>query len=171
MQRTYTYEPTKYKVRIVFVGYLIIAFGVLMLVKWLMDPGLNLYIFGLVAAVYGTINTFVLKCSPSAITVDDETITFDAFGPHAYRLDNLEMFNLREFANAQFYLRIKTKDGKYQRYWVHYFYFSEKEDLIRELYHIEMLVHPDNLKFRGRKAMFTYRPGAEPEGWNIHSSL
>ena len=165
MSRTYTYEPSRYKFKIIYIGYLIIVFGLFCLVKWIMDPGLNLYVFGVVAAAYNTINTFVLKCSPSAITVDDESITFHAMGERKFMISDFEDFNIRENANAQFYIRITTKDGKSQRYWVNYYYFSEKEDLINELYHIEMTVRPNGLKFRGRQKQFMYRPGQEPEGW------
>ncbi len=165
MQRTYTYEPSKYKFKIVIMGYAVIFFGLFCLIQWLRAPGLNLYIFGVIAAIYGTFNTFIQKCNPSAITVDDESITFHAFGEKKYLISDFEMFNIRENANAQFFIRIKDRAGKAQRYWVNYYYFSEREDLINELYHIQMQIEPDNIKFRGRQKQFMYRPGQEPEGW------
>jgi len=167
MQRTYIFEPDRFKWKVTIKSYLVLFFGLWCLIQWILSPGLNLWIFGIIAAVYGTVNSFVLKCEPGKIIVDDESITFDARGERKFMISDITSFNIRENANAQHFLRITTKDGKSQRYWINYYYFSEKEDLINELYHIEMLVHPDSLKFRGgdRKKQFMYRPGQEPEGW------
>lgn len=165
MQRTYTYEPSKFKWKVTIKSYLVVIFGLYCLVQWLLAPGLNLWIFGVIAAVYGAVNSFIFRCEPGRIIVDDESITFDARGERKFMISDLATFNIRENANAQHFLRLSTKDGKTQRYWISYYFFSEKEDLINELYHIEMLVDPRGLKFRGREKQFQYRPGQEPEGW------
>ncbi len=165
MQRTYAFEPDKFKWKVTIKSYLVLFFGLWCLIQWILSPGLNLWLFGIIAAAYGAINSFVLKCEPGVITVDDESITFNARGDRKYLISELETFNIRENANAQFYIRIKDKAGKAQRYWVNYYFFSDREDLINELYHIQMKIEPDNIKFRGREKQFMYRPGQEPEGW------
>lgn len=167
MQKIYTYNPTKYKVHIIFLGYFMIAAALVLGAKWLMAPGVNIYLLGLIAAVYGSLNTFVFKANPRDIIIDDEYINFVSFGEHKYAIDEFTQFNIREFANAQFFIRLETKGGKKARYWVQYYHFSDREALIDELYHIEMKVHPTNIKFRGRERQFAYRPGAAPEGWLV----
>ena len=167
MQKTYTYNPRKYKIHIVFLGYFMLAAAVVLAVKWIMSPGVNLYLLGLVAAVYGTLNTFVFQANPRDVVIEDGSITFVSFREYKYAIDELVSFNIREFANAQFFIRLETKNGKKARYWVQYYHFSDREDLINELYHIEMKVHPTNIKFRGRERQFAYRPGAAPEGWLV----
>jgi hypothetical protein len=161
MERTYTHDEKKYKVHTLYVGYFIIVFGVWMLIKWIRDPGINIFLFGLVAAVYASLNTFVFKAVPDKIIVDDESITFHALGNHKYNTADLEKFIVREQANAQFFIRLQEKGGKLKRYWVSYYYFSEREDLIDEIYYIEKKVNPNGLKFRGRESQFVYRPGQE----------
>lgn len=134
--------------------------------KFIIDPKINFYLLGLMTAVYGAANTFIFKSNPRDVEITDDTISFISFGEEKYEISRLKKFQIKEHANAQFYIRVAQDDGKKGRYWVSYYYFSEKEDLIRELYFIENKVHPERAKFRGRKKMFAYRPGQAPEGWN-----
>lgn len=139
-----------------------VAASVFFIIKLIMDPRINFYFMGLLAAVYGSANTFIFKSNPRDIEITDDTISFISFGEARYEIKRLKNFNIKEYANAQFYIRVVQDDGKKGRYWVSYFYFSEREDLIRELYFIENKIHPDRAKFRGREKMFAYRPGQEP---------
>ena len=122
------------------------------------DPKQILYLFGIGAAVYGALNTFVFKSNPRDVVIDDETVSFVSFGEAKYHIGQLKTFNIREFANAQFYIRVEDKSGKHGRYWVNYYYFHDREEMINDLYWIEKQVHPSNIKFRGRENMFNVRP-------------
>lgn len=157
MQKTYSYDPERFKFKVLYAGYILIAAAVVFTVLFAMNPSQLLYVFGIGISVYGAVNTFVLKANPKDIVIDDNSITFISFGEVKYDIENLERFVIKEFANAQFYIRVADKNGKKARYWVSYYYFSEKEDLIDELYVIEKRIHPTSLKFRGRKHMFNVR--------------
>ncbi len=158
MQKTYVYEPKGYRFRIVIVGYIMIAIAVACIVLYAFEPTQYLYLFALAAAVYGALNTFVFKSNPKEVVIDDETVSFVSFGEAKYNIGKLKTFNVREFANAQFYIRVEEEGGKHGRYWVHYYYFENREELINELYCIEKRIHPNSLKFRGRENMFNIRP-------------
>lgn len=134
--------------------------------KLIINPRINFYLLGLMAAGYGAANTFIFKSNPRDIEITDKTISFISFGEDKYEIKRIKNFQVKEYANAQLYIRVAQDDGKKGRYWVSYYYFSEKEDLIKEMYFIENKVHPERAKFRGRKKLFAYRPGQAPEGWN-----
>ncbi len=158
MQKTYVYEPKGYQFRIVIIGYIMIAIALTLAVLFVLDPTQFIYLFGVCAAVYGALNTFVFKSNPKEVVIDDETISFVSFGEAKYDISKLKTFNVREFANASFYIRVEEEGGRHGRYWVQYYYFEEREELINELYCIEKRVHPNTLKFRGRESMFNVRP-------------
>lgn len=158
MQRKYFYEPKGYKFRIIFIGYVMIVLAVALAVMFVMNPTQYLYLFGVAAAAYGALNTFVFKSNPREVVIDDESVAFVSFGEVKYEIKKLKTFNVREFANAQFYIRVEDKSGRHGRYWVHYYYFEDREEMINDLYWIEKQVNPASLKFRGRENMFNVRP-------------
>ncbi len=158
MIKSYAYEPKGYRFRVVWIGCILIALAPALAVLYALDPTRYIYLFGVCAAVYGALNTFVFKSNPKRVVIDDETISFVSFGEARYTIRKLKTFSVREFANAQFYIRVEEVGGRRGRYWVHYYYFENREELIDELYCIEKRVHPGNLKFRGRERMFHTRP-------------
>lgn len=158
MQKKYSYETKRYNFSIVFVGYLMIPIALVLIVLFLINPTQYLYLFGIGIAIYGALNTFVFKSNPRDIVIDDETISFVSYGEAKYDIKKLKSFNVREFANAQFYIRVEEQGGKRGRYWVQYYYFDNREELINELYFIEKKIHPNIIKFRGRENMFNARP-------------
>ena len=133
MQKTYAYESKAYRFRIVIIGYILIVIAVALAVLYVLSPTRFIYLFGIAAAVYGALNTFVLKSNPREVVIDDETISFVSFGEARYEIAKLKTFNVREFANAQFYIRVEDTAGKHGRYWVQYYYFNDREELIGEL--------------------------------------
>lgn len=158
MQKKYSYNNDRYNFKIVYTGYFMIAIAVVLAVMFIMKPTQYVFLFGIAVAIYGILNTFVFKSNPRDVVIDDNTISFASFGESKYKIDQLKTFLLKEFANAQFYIRVEDQGGKRGRYWVQYYYFSDREELINELYYIEKRVHPTSLKFRGRENMFNYRP-------------
>lgn len=157
MQKTYSYDPKRYKFKVLYAGYILISVAVVFTVLFIMNMSQLLYLFGIGTAVYGAVNTFVLKSNPREIVITDNSIRFISFGEVEYQIEDLTRFLIKEFANAQFYIRVTDKNGKKGRFWVSYYYFSEREELIDELYVIEKKVHPQSLKFRGRSHMFNVR--------------
>lgn len=158
MQRIYKYDPKRYQFKVVYTGYFLILIAVVLTGLFIKDSSQLLYLFGVIVAVYGAINTFFLKSNPGTIFIDDQKIKFISFGEAVYDVSELIRFQVKEFANAQFYIRVEDKNGQKGRYWVSYYYFSDQEELIDELYFIEKKVHPTNIKFRGRENMFNVRP-------------
>lgn len=157
MQKTYSYDPERFKFKVVFSGYILIASVLIFTVLFAMNPSQLLYLFGIGISAYGAVNTFVLKSNPKEIVIDDNSIDFKSFGEVKFDIESLDRFVIKEFANAQFYIRVADNKGKKARFWVSYYYFSDREDLIDELYVIEKRIHPNSLKFRGRKHMFNVR--------------
>ena len=164
MQKIYAYEPARYRSRIVLVGCFLVAIAITLSAMYIQNPGQVLFLFGIAAAVYGALNTFVFKSNPREVVVDDEAVSFASFGEARYKISNLKTFDVREFSNAQLYIRVEDKSGRRGRYWVNYYYFSERENLIYEMYHIEKLVNPASFKFRGRESMFSNRPCQTQKG-------
>lgn len=167
MQRTYSYLSSKYKVHVVFLGYFMVVIAVFCAIKLIIKPELNIYVLAFVAAAYGAANTFIFKSNPKDIIIDDDTISFvSPFGEVKYDIKRLVNFQVKDFANAQFYIRAAQDDGKKSRFWIAYYYFNDRNDLMREFYYIQKKVDPKNIIYKGREKMFMYRPGTAPEGWD-----
>lgn len=164
MKKRYVYQPKRYLTQVTLVGFVLLGALVVGLVKFLMNPGLNIWILVIVAAAYGSANTFLFKSNPNEVLFDDETVTFSSpYGKVVYTIDQLEDFNIREFApNYQLFIRCRSKDGKHGRYWVNYYFFNDSKDMIQEFHYIERKIRPTALKFRGRPNMGAQRPGWSP---------
>ena len=164
MKKRYVYQPKRYFTQIKLVGYVMVVCLLVGLVNFILSPGLNFWILVIAAAAYGSANTFLFKSNPNEVWVDDESVTFSCpWGKAVYRLDQLEDFNIREFTpNYQLFIRCRSKDGRRGRYWVNYYFFNDDKDLIEEMHHIERMIRPQALKFRGRPDMGAQRPGYSP---------
>lgn len=158
MQKTYSYDRGRYRFKVVIASYIMIAVAIILTILFILRPTQYIYLLGIGAAIYGTLNTYVFKSYPRDVVITDDSISFVSFGEVKYDINQLTTFNVREFANAQFFIRVEDKNGKRGRYWVFYYYFSDREEMINELYYIEKKVHPKNIKFRGREDMFNTRP-------------
>lgn len=134
--------------------FIAVTLGIL----FILNPTQYLFLFGIVISIYGILNTFIFNSNPRDVVINDKTISFVSIGESKYNIDQLKIFILKELANSQFYIRVEDEQGKHGRYWVQYYYFSDREELIKELYYIEKKVHPSSLKFRGREDMFNHRP-------------
>ena len=158
MQKTYSYDLSRYRFKVEIASYIMIAVAIILTILFILHPTQYIYLIGIGAAIYGTLNTYVFKSYPRDIVITDEFISFVSFGEVKYDINQLITFNVREFANAQFFVRVEDRNGKHGRYWVSYYYFSDREELINEIYFIEKKIHPKNIKFRGREEMFNTRP-------------
>lgn len=164
MKKHYRYQPKRYFTQVTLVGFVLLAALVVGVVKFLMAPGLNIWILVIAAAAYGSANTFLFKSNPNEVLFDDQTVTFSSpYGKAVYEIDQLADFNIREFApNYQLFIRCRDKKGQHGRYWVNYYFFNDKVDMIQEFHYIERKIRPTALKFRGRPDMGAQRPGWSP---------
>lgn len=158
MQKTYSYDSDRYRFKVVIASYIMIAVVIILTILFILRPTQYIYLLGIGAAIYGILNTYVFKSYPRDVVITDDFISFVSFGEIKYDINQLTTFNVREFANAQFFIRVEDRNGKRGRYWVFYYYFSDREEMINELYYIEKKIHPKNIKFRGREDMFNIRP-------------
>jgi hypothetical protein len=55
-------------------------------------------------------------------------------------------------------VRLEDINKKNGAFWVTYSQFNDKMDLIAEFDYLEKKIHPDSLRFRGRKGMGDKRP-------------
>ena len=163
MLRTYTFEEKRYRYKVVYTGYALVA----ILAFCAIQAVLSLSVFWLLAALiaaYGAANTFLTKSNPRTVTVSDESITFGSYGEKTFEAAKLKRFRVRlSTAGYQVYVRVADSEGRKGRFWVTYALFSEKEDLLKEFDYLERKVHPDSLRMSGRSKMGTCRP-AKAEG-------
>lgn len=158
MERTYTFEEKRYRYKVVYIGYALVAILAFSLIQAVLSLSV-LWLAAALIAAYGAANTFLTKSNPREVTVSDETITFRSYGQKTFTVSKLTRFRVRlSTAGYQVYVRAADSEGHKGRFWVTYALFSEKEDLLKEFDYLERKVHPDSLRMSGRSKMGVSRP-------------
>ena len=166
MERIYEFEKNSYRYKVLLVNYLLIPILAYCLYKALW-VGTNAVLWAMGAAVcaYGLLNSFLRKSNPRVIKISDETITFSSFGDKSFEINKLVKFRVKVTTpNYQVLVRLEDSDKRNGSFWVTYSQFSDKLDLLAEFDYLEKKIHPDSLRFRGRKGRGDVRPGTSSEG-------
>ena len=108
----------------------------------------------LIVAGYQTWNTFVAIANPQDVIVDDDSISFCAFGrTDRYAFEDIKSFNVREVGgDAKVYVRVNGGGLLRGRYWLQILYTSDGKELFQWMEDFEYRVEPDSLKARARRA-------------------
>ena len=132
MERTYTFEEKRYRYKVVYIGYALLA--ILAYSLFMAVTGLSLFWTGVaLIAAYGAANTFLTKSNPRQVLVSDEHITFRSYGEKTFEVAKLTRFRVRvSAAGYQVYIRVADSEGHHGRFWVTYGQFSDKADLVKE---------------------------------------
>ena len=160
MERVYEYNKNAYRNKVLIVNYLMIPL-LLYFIYRIFFTGGNVYLWGFLAVIciYSLTNSFVRKSNPRIIKVTDEEIIFSSFGEKRFEVDQLTKFRVKvSTPNYQVMVRVEDVNRKNGAFWVTYSQFNDKMDLIAEFDYLEKKVHPDSLRFRGRKGMGDKRP-------------
>lgn len=161
--KTYTYEKRYFVIEVLITG--IISVAAVVLCPIIALQGFYPPIMGMLAIVgfYQTWNTFVAIANPETVTIDDETISFSAWGrTDSYRLDELTEFRVREFPSAgKMYLRINKHTIFKGRYWLQTKQFTDGAELFRRVCDMEYQLHPDSLKATARRVNTAYMEAEE----------
>ena len=152
MERTYEFEKTAYRNKILLINWLLIPLLAYCLYR-LFWVGTNMALWVLAAAVcvYGLTNSLLRKSNPRTITVSDDEIVFASFGEKRFEVNKLIKFRVKVVTpNYQIVVRVEDSDRQRGTFWVLYSQFNDKLDLLAEFDYLEKKVHPSSLRFRGR---------------------
>lgn len=116
-----------------------------------------------VAAIYQAWNTFVAIANPETVSLDDESISFSAWGrTDRYELSELTQFRVREFPSAgKMYLRINDHNLFHGRYWLQTRLMEGSNGepgskLFHDVIDLEYRLHPDTIKAQARRVNTEY---------------
>ena len=166
MERIYEYNKQSYRNKVLLINYLLILLLGYFLYR-IIFLGSNVYLWGFlsIVCVYSLANSFIRKSNPRIIKISDEEIVFSSFGEKRFEIKDLTKFRVKvSTPNYQVMVRVEDVNKKNGAFWVTYSQFNDKMDLIAELDYLEKKIHPDSLRFRGRKGMGDKRPEMNPEG-------
>ncbi|MBR5559078.1 MAG: hypothetical protein IKU72_02390 [Oscillospiraceae bacterium] len=164
MERTYIYDPKRYSYQVTATGIICLIVAVYSVFK-LFTTADPMYILlwilvGLIAG-YGALGTFAFNFYPQQIKVSDEEISFYCNKKwFTYRIDSIKQINVRAMVGGyEIFIRFTCSDGRKGHYWVKIPQFTEREDLIFELYHILWLINPKSISVKNQARKYDKRPG------------
>lgn len=158
MKKTYTYMKRYFVIEVLITG--LICLAALVVCPILAYQGFlsGIMIVLMVPAAYQAWNTFIAIANPETVTIDDEAISFAAWGrTDSYRLDEMTSFRVREFPTAgKMYIRINEPSLLRGRYWLQTRVMTDGKELFQRLCDMEYKMHPDTLKARARRVNTEY---------------
>ena len=160
MEKVYEYNKTSYRYKVQMVNFLMIPLlGYFLFRIIVVGTNPTLWILGAGVCIYSLVNSFFRKSNPRIITISDEEIVFSSYGEKRFEINQLTKFRLKVTTpNYQVLIRIEDANKNIGAFWVTYSQFNDKMDLIAEFDYLEKKIHPDSLRFRGRKGMGDKRP-------------
>ena len=170
MSKTYVYQPREYFWKVTLTG--IIAAVVLAASPFLIfaNPHLrNLLLFVMLVTSYTLFNTFIARCYPSKIILEEDGISFVSYGRTVkYRFDEIKRFMVKDWrGSGRMYIRINKPSLLQGRYWLYLRRCNDGEELFLYLLKLEYKTHPDSWK---SKAWDSTRPNENKEPilpWNL----
>ena len=151
MQKVYTYEPKEYFRQITFIGIftcLIILACIYMALTADLYPGF----WGFVAliAFYSSWNTFIARANSSEVILEEDGITFVAYGrKDKYLFTEITHFLAKDFrSSGKIFIRINKPSLLKGRYWLHTLRFNDGQELYLFILKLEYKANPTGLKAR-----------------------
>lgn len=158
MEKTYTYMRRYFVVEVILTGLICIAALIIcpILAYQGFMPGIMLVL--MIPAFYQAWNTFVAIANPKTVTIDDQMISFGAWGrSDTFRFDKLRSFQVREFPSAgKMYIRIDGGNWLHGRYWLQTRVMTDGKELFQRLCDTEYRINPNTLKARARRVNARY---------------
>lgn len=155
--KTYRYEQAKFNVSVTVTGIFCLLLCVVsvtdvMGVTDLLPAPVAALV--LIVAGYQVWNTFVAIANPQDVIIDEESITFGAFGRRdRFAFADIRSFSVREVGgDARIYVRVNGGGLLRGRYWLQTLYMSDGKELFQWLEDFEYRVEPDSLKARARRS-------------------
>ena len=140
--KTYRYDQAKFNVSVTATGVFCVA---LLVTSALCLAGVIDVVPAPIAALllmvcaYQVWNTFVAIANPQDVVIDDDTISFRAFGrSDTYRLADIESFSVREVGG--------------DAYWLQLLYMNDGKELFQWIEDFEYRLDPTSLKARARRS-------------------
>ena len=160
--KRYRYDQAKFNVSVTATGAFCLALCVIsnlsiIGVISLIPAALGVLI--LIVAGYQTWNTFVAIANPQDVIVDDDSISFCAFGrTDRYAFEDIKSFNVREVGgDAKVYVRVNGGGLLRGRYWLQLLYMNDGKELFQWIEDFEYKLDPNSLKARARRSSEEYR--------------
>jgi len=161
MSKAYVYNPREYFWKVTLTG--LVAAAVLVVSAYMIVTRSDLRIlFAFVALVagYTVLNTFVVRTYPSQIILEEDGISFHAYGRTTkYRFDEINSFLVKDWrGSGRMYIRINDSNMLRGRYWLYLRRCNDGDELFLYLLKLEYKTHPTSWK---AKAWDSTRPNED----------
>jgi len=168
MERTYIYNEKQYSYQVIATGVicgLAAVYSVFKMFSSVEGANIALWFIVLMISGYGFLSTFVLNFYPQKVRVSDTEIAFYVNKKwKTYQIDSIKDMNIRAMIGGyELFIRFTCTDNKKGHYWVKIPQFTDREDLIFELYHILWKINPKNISIKGQGRKYEQRPGQPDE--------
>lgn len=159
--KKYSCDQVKFNVSVTATGIFCLALLVASLlciagVLDVMPVALGLLV--LLVSGYQVWNTFVSIANPQDVIIDDEGISFRAYGREdRYGFGDIHEFRVREvMGDGRMYVRVNGGGPLHGRYWIQTGYMNDGDELFRWIEDFEYQTDPNSLKARARRSSEAY---------------
>ena len=172
MSKAYVYNPREYFWKVTLTGIVAaVAFALAIFLFLTQISALSPLLLAFIALVtgYTALNTFVVRTYPSQIILEEDGISFFAYGKATkYRFSEIERFMAKDWrGSGRMYIRINDSTLFRGRYWLYLRRCNDGEELFLYLLKLEHKTHPDSWK---AKAWNSTRPNEDKTPilpWNL----
>ena len=147
--KKYTYNKTRYNIRVTTVGVFCILILIYALVKLYLFRN-YLWFAIVIVCIYQIYNTFIAKAIPSEVELDEHRVSFKAYGKiKSFDFKQVNDFRVRYWPDThKLFVRInKDNDkGPKGKHWIECRYFNDTLELYNFFIEKECQIHPNTAK-------------------------
>jgi hypothetical protein len=150
MKKEYIYDSKGYFTHITLTAYFCIV--IVLVSAGMIIAGYNRSVFALIALVagYTVWNTFISRSNPSRVILEEDGISFEAYGKTTkYLFTDIKSFLAKDFrGSGKIFLRVNKSSLLRGRYWIHTKECNDSDELYLYILKLEHQTHPNNMKAR-----------------------
>jgi len=158
MSKTYVYNAPEYFRKVTLTGIVGAIVFVVAIVNLAIGAELiPVWVLAALVAGYTVLNTFVARCYPAQVILEEDGISFSAYGKtDKYLFDEITRFSVKDWrGSGRMYLRINKSNMLRGRYWLYCRRCNDGEELFMYILKLEYKTHPTSWK---AKAWDSTRP-------------
>ena len=173
MKKDYIYNKRHFFIQITLTAIFCILIICVSLYMIIINFYRFLFCFVGLIAFYTVWNSFISCSNPSKVTLEDDGISFFAYGKTVkYLFDDIYTFRAKDFRyTGKIYIRINKYNFHKGRYWINTKEFNDSDELFLFLLKLEYKTHPNSIKSR---AWDSTRPEVDKMPvlpWNLPKDL
>jgi len=170
MSKAYIYNPREYFWKVTLTGIVAVIVFVMSLIALFTGTDMAaLFAIFLLVTGYTIINTFIAKTYPSQVILEEDGISFVAYGKTTkYRFDEINRFMVKDWrGSGRMYIRVNKSSLLHGRYFLYLRRCNDGDELFLYILKLEYKTHPDSWKSKAWDSTRPKEPKEPVLPWNL----